>query len=189
VGLYEPASSTQSRRLCLHTDQGEFLLVSNLPRSAIIAVASSLPVIGRSLPVAWSNRSWKGGSVRDGLGVEDAIFQAGFPVLLPRILPSGYRAAAAELVQAEGTRGITIVYRRPAAELGSGLLLYEATGQTLPPATGGDQEVVSLRGTLARWSPREGRLEWVENGTYISLSGSAFGLPDLIAIATSLRGI
>jgi len=189
LGLYEPASSTEPRRLAMHTDQGEFLVVSNLPRSSIVAVAASLPVRGLPLPEAWRIRRWRQGFVEDGLDLEDAIFRAGFPVMFPRLLPSGYRASAAELEQAEGTKGITIVFRRPAAELGTGLLLFEASGQPLPPATGADQQVVSLRGTLARWSPGEGRLEWIENGIYLSITGSSFGLPDLMSIAGSLRGI
>ncbi len=189
VGLYEPASPTDPRRLALHTNQGEFLVASNLPRSALVAVASSLPVKGLALPETWSNRTWGGGSVRGGLGIEDAIFQAGFGVLLPRVLPTGYRPAAALLVQSGDSSGITIAYRRPAAELGDGLLLSESTNQTLPPPTGADQQVVSLRGTLARWSPDDGRLEWIENGLYVSLSGRGFGLADLASIAASLRAI
>ena len=127
--------------------------------------------------------------MRAGLGVEDAIFQAGFDVLLPRVLPTGYGAAAALLVQSGDSKGITITYRRPAAELGDGLLLTESTGQSLPPPSGADQQVVSLRGTLARWSPDEGRLEWIENGLYCSLAGPGFGLADLVSIAVSLRGV
>jgi hypothetical protein len=189
VALYEPASANDPRRLALHTDQGEFLVASNLPRSDLVAVASSLPVKGLALPETWSNRTWYGGSVRGGLGVEDAIFQAGFDVLLPRVLPTGYSAAAALLVQSGDSKGITITYRRPAAELGDGLLLTEATGQPLPPPSGADQQVVSLRGTLARWSPDQGRLEWIENGLYCSLAGPGFGLADLVSIAASLRGV
>src|SRR5262249_31330361 len=112
VGLYEPASTTDPRRVALHTDQGEFLVASNLPRSALVAVASSLPVKGLALPESWSERTWSGGSVRGGLGVEDAIFQAGFGVLLPRGLPAGYRPAAALLTQSGDSSGITIAYRR-----------------------------------------------------------------------------
>jgi hypothetical protein len=189
VALYEPASANDPRRLALHTDQGEFLVASNLPRSDLVAVASSLPVKGLALPETWSNRTWYGGSVRAGLGVEDAIFQAGFDVLLPRVLPTGYGAAAALLVQSGDSKGITITYRRPAAELGDGLLLTESTGQSLPPPNGANQQVVSLRGTLARWSPDEGRLEWIENGLYCSLAGPGFGLADLVSIAASLRGV
>ena len=48
---------------------------------------------------------------------------------------------------------------------------------------------MSLRGTLARWSPVEGRLEWIENGLYCSLAGPGFGLADLVSIAASLRGV
>ncbi len=187
IGYYEPASASEPRRVALHTTKGEFLLASNLPRAELLAVARSVPVKGLPQPPSWLLHRWTGGYVLDGLTVDRAVRRAGFPLLLPRSLPTGYRPVAAEVTRAGRTNVVTISYRRPAAELdGVGLLLSEATGQPLPPATDADQVMVPLRATIARWSPDESRLEWVEGRTYVSLSASAFDLPELLAIAASL---
>jgi hypothetical protein len=83
---------------------------------------------------------------------------------------------------------VTVAYRRPAAELdGVGLVLYQASGEFLPPPTDDDQFQVRLRGTVARWSPREHRLEWVEAGVYRSITGPGFDLGSLARVADALR--
>ena len=142
---------------------------------------------GLPQPPSWLLHRWTGGYVLDGLTVDRAVRRAGFPLLLPRSLPPGYRPVAAEVTRAGRTSMVTIAYRRPAAEMdGVGLLLSEASGQPLPPATGADQVMVPVRSIIARWSPDESRLEWVEGRTYVSLCASAFDLPELLAIAASL---
>jgi hypothetical protein len=187
IGYYEPASVSMPRRVAMHTTQGEFLLASNLPRAELLAVAASVPVKALPHPPSWWVHRWTGGYVLDGLTVDQAVRRAGFPLLLPRSLPTAYRAVAAEVTRAGRTSVVTISYRRPAAELdGVGLLLSEARGQPLPPATGTDQVMVPVRATIGRWSPDESRLEWVEGRTYVSLSAPAFDLPELLAIAASL---
>jgi hypothetical protein len=187
VAYYEPASMTEARRMAIHTGRGEILVVSDLPRSTLLRIAASLPVTGLPQPAAWRVHRWPGGSVEEGLTADLAIDRAGFPVLVPASLPAGYATAGAEVVRSMGVVGVTIVFRRPAAELdGDGIVLYEAKGQGLPPATGADQAAVSLRGTIARWSAEEDRLEWIENGTYFSLGGSGLGLGTLLQVARSL---
>ena len=188
TGYYEPASAQESRRIAFHTSSGELLLATNLPRSSLLRVAASLPARGLAQPRDWRVGRWMDGEVESGLSPEEAVGRAGFEVLLPQQLPAGYRAVSGQIVKDGGTVGVTIVFRRPGAELGGeGLRLHQALGQDLPPPRGEDQMVVTVRGSSGRWSPDEGVLEWVEAGVYRSISGADLGLGDLLRVAGSLR--
>ncbi|HEX9312595.1 MAG TPA: hypothetical protein VGA30_07205, partial [Actinomycetota bacterium] len=81
------------------------------------------------------------------------------------------------------------VFRRPAAQLdGVGLMLVQATGQTLPPPEEPQVEAVAIApGLVGRWSPGRHLLEWVDAGVYRSLSAPALDLPTLLRVARSLR--
>jgi hypothetical protein len=128
--------------------------------------------------------------VTDGIAPAAALAAAPFRALEPAELPAGYRAAGAQAFTAPGVSAVTVVYRRPAAELGGiGLELYQGSGETLPPPTDDDQFEVRISGAVARWSPRDHRLEWVEGGVYRSITGPAFDLGSLVAVADSLRPV
>jgi hypothetical protein len=185
--LYEPATSTSARRVSLHTPSGEILVSTNLPFDALRRVASSLPLRAIPAPRAWRVHPWSGGVVEDDLSPAAALHRAGFRALTPSWLPSGYRASAAELVRTPRVRGVTVAYRRPAAELdGIGLRLYQAAGQALPPPAG-DEQAVAVAGMLGRWSPTDHELEWVSRGVYHSLTAPSFELSTALRIAASLR--
>jgi hypothetical protein len=187
---YEPASGTEPRRVALHTAGAEYLLSTNLPRPALLRIAASLPVRPLSPPAAWSVRRSPEATVRTGLDPSAALAAAGFDALRPGWLPAGYRAAGAQTLTAPGVRGVTVVYRRPAAELdGVGLALYQAAGETLPPPTESDVFEVRVEGTAARWAPQDHRLEWVQSGVYRSLTGPAFDLGSLVRVADSLQPV
>jgi hypothetical protein len=188
VAYYEPATAQSPRRVALHSSVGEFLVATNLPRLSLLRIAGSLPVDALPEPGSWQVHRWSGGVVRNGLTPSDAVNEAEFPVLLPEWVPPGYRAAAAQLVKAPTVEGVTIVFRRQAAELdGVGIRLYQARGQTLPPPESGTEEAVLVRGTLGRWSADDHLLEWVESGVYRSLSAPGQGLSSLLRVARSLR--
>jgi hypothetical protein len=91
VGYYEPATSTQPRRMAIHSQAGELLVATNLSRDRLVRMAGSLPVVGRPAPASWLVRRWSGGVVRSGLTVSEAVRRASFGVLIPAALPSGYR--------------------------------------------------------------------------------------------------
>jgi hypothetical protein len=187
-GYYEPATGADPRRLALHTADGEFLVATNLPRAGLVRIAGSLAVKGLPAPAAWLTRRWAGGTVVNGLTLEQAVARTPFPVLVPSYLPPGYRAAAAEIARTQATAGITLVFRRPAAELGGfGLRLFQARGQPFPPATGADQQTVMIGGNQGRWSPQDHLLEWMEGSIYRSLQGPEFDLGTLVHVAESLR--
>ena len=185
--LYEPATSASARRMAIHTPDGEILVSTNLPLADLRRVASSLPVQALPEPVAWRIRPWAGGHVEDGLSPGDALTRAGFRALVPSWLPPGYRSAAAEVVRTSRVRGVTLVFRRPAAELdGVGLRLYQARGQSMPPPAG-EEQAVSVGSVTGRWSPEDHQVEWVSDGVYRSLTGPAFELSTLLRVADSLR--
>jgi hypothetical protein len=183
LGYYQPATTTDPRRLALHTNKGEFLLATNLPRSDLLAVGASLPVTGLVQPEAWRVQKWSGGQVVEG------VARTGFELLAPSYLPAGYGRVAARSARSGPSVGVTLVYRRPAAELdGTGLVLYQASGQTLTPPDSPDQQVVMVGSAQGRWSPEKHLLEWIDHaGVYRSLSGPAFDLPTLLRVATSLE--
>jgi hypothetical protein len=188
VGYYEPATAMEPRRIALHSKDSEYLVSTNLPRRDLLRLAGSLSATGTDAPASWLVRRWSGGVVRDGLSVREAVARVRFGVLVPQFVPEGYREAAAEVVDTPRIHGVTLVYRRPAAELdGVGLRLYEAVGETLPPPQSVSEEAVRLRGTVGRWSAESHLLEWVENGTYRSLSSPAFDLSTLLRVAESMR--
>jgi hypothetical protein len=182
IAYYEPATATDPRRLALHTTRGEFLLATNLPRADLLSAAMSMPVTGQSQPEAWRVHRWSGGVVKQG------IDKPGFALLVPTYLPPQYNLVAAQTARTDRSTGVTIVYRRPAAELdGVGLILYQADGQTLAPPSTPDEEGVAVGGGTGRWSPDQHLLEWVDHGVYRSLSGPTFDLAVLLKVAGSLR--
>jgi hypothetical protein len=163
-------------------------VATNLPRAGLIRIAASLAVRGRPAPAAWRIHRWSGGSVMEGLTLREAAARTPFAVLVPKYLPAGFRMAATETVRASGIAGVTLVFRRPAAELdGFGLHLYQASGQTLPPPTDADQQVVMVGRLTGRWSPQDHLLEWMDGVIYRSLQGPEFDLGTLVHVAESLR--
>jgi hypothetical protein len=185
--LYEPATSASARRMALHTPDGEILVSTNLPLEVLRRVTASLPVQTLPEPAAWRFHPWAAGYVEDGLSPGEALDMAGFHALAPSWLPPGYRAASAEVARTSRVDGVTIVFRRPAAQLdGVGLRLYQARGQAMPPPAGQEQ-AVSVGGVTGRWSADDHEVEWVSGGVYRSLTGPAFPLSTLLRVADSLR--
>jgi hypothetical protein len=189
VGYYEPANPTEPRRLALHTSEGEVLIATNLPRATLISVAESLPVTGVPRPVGWRVHRGSNAVVKVGLNPEEAIAGLEFLVMVPSTLPAGYQPVSATTVSTPTSEGITIVYRRPAAELdGQGLRLYQSIGESLPPPTGADEQMVRVGEARGRWSPESRTLDWVDDqGVYRSLSGPSFDLTSLLEVAASLQ--
>ena len=109
-------------------------------------------------------------------------------MLVPHALPSGYRAAPAETSAIPRLHSITLVFRRPAAELdGVGIRIYESSATALPPPQSVSEESVHVRGVVGRWSPDAHLLEWVERGAYRSLTSPGIDLSTLLQVARSMR--
>jgi hypothetical protein len=174
VGYYEPATATLGRRLSIHAAGMDLYLESNLPRDDLLRVASSLPVRGGTAPSDWLTR----------VPVADALARAPYG-LMPSRLPDGYRLWAAELPPGGG---LTLHFRRPGVELdGTGIRIHQVAGQTMAPPLDPAVLAVRVRGFLGRYSPTRAELEWVENGVYRSVLGTALDLSGLLAVAESLE--
>jgi hypothetical protein len=171
VAYWEPATGSLGRRVAIHADEWDVSLESNLPRSELVDVAASIPLLGTA--VADPNR----------VTVAEALEAAPY-ALLPSELPPGYQLAAAT---AEGP-GVAFLFRRGGAELdGGGIRLFQSAGADLHPPMDPDVLAVRVRGLDGRYSPTRGELEWVEDGAYRSLGGGALDLAGLLRVADSLR--
>lgn len=186
LAYYEPASSSLGRRLSIHAPGWDIYLESNLPIKELLRVAGSLPIKGQPAPSEWLIRRWPGGIVREQTTLERARQVAPY-LLLPHSLPSGYRLSVVHVVEAGGTRGVTIYFRRSGTELdGIGVRLHQAAAVELPPPVDPDVSAVSVRGVIGRYSAVRNELEWVEGGVYRSVSANFLDLKGLLRIASSL---
>ncbi|MGH8875650.1 MAG: hypothetical protein ACRDVM_10430, partial [Acidimicrobiia bacterium] len=65
--------------------------------------------------------------------------------------------------------------------------LVQRPGLVLSPPFEPDVRGVEVRGTVARFTPSLGELEWVEGGRVVSLRSHSLGLSELVAIAERLE--
>jgi outer membrane lipoprotein-sorting protein len=183
VAYYEPAGDQLGRRLAIHASATDLYVETNLPRSRLLSIASSIPLRGRPFP-----RDWQVDSSRT-IRVERAIPQRAAAiagVTLPSRLPEGYVVASAE-VQRVGNRpeGATFHLRQRDSDAAGGpVSLHVALRAALPPASAG-QLRVRLGSFHARWTPARSELEWIQAGSYRSLVGPV-ALRVLAALARSV---
>lgn len=185
VASYVPATAASAgRRVAIQGDGWDILIESNLRREELIDIAGSLPVRGDAPPV----HSTGYGLRIEQVPVDQLAVRAGFPVLVPAVLPEGSHLVTAEVESFGPGRAVRLVYGRSGAEPGGyGVRIYEAPGEALPPASGNDQAAVPVRGVTGRWSPEHQELEWVEDGRYVSVRVPGLELADAVAIAASLE--
>jgi hypothetical protein len=187
VAYYEPATSSLGRRISIHALDLDLSLESNLPREELLRVAGSLPVRGEPVPRRWLVRRWPGGVIREQVPLGRVALEAPY-LQLPRRLPAGFQPWVAQLAREGGRTSVTVYFRRPGTELdGVGIRLHQAPGTPLPPPMDPDVLAVEVRGTTGRYSPIRGELEWVEDGLYHSLGGTALDLAGLLRVAASLE--
>jgi hypothetical protein len=70
---------------------------------------------------------------------------------------------------------------------GLGFVLVQVPGESVPPPFDPDTVAVSLRDTVARFTPSLGELAWVEKGAVVSLRSGRLGLAQLVELARGLR--
>jgi hypothetical protein len=187
IAYYEPATAMLGRRMWVHGPGHDLYLESNLPRADFLRVASSLPVRGERAPREWLIRRLSGGLTVEKTSLARARASAPY-ALLPRYLPPGYRPGPVHLAQVAGRTGVTVFFRRPATEVdGVGIRLHQALGEPLPPPVDPDVLAVRVRGLTGRYSPLRAELEWVEEGVYRSVRGTALDVSGLLRVAESLR--
>lgn len=177
---YLPSGAGLSRRLDLYGDGWHLALESNLPRATLIDIASSIPLQSERAPRVLREGAL---SVRRLDAAEARAL--GF-VRWPGWLPEGYRARVATLARSNGTRTLTVYFRRAETELdGVGIRLTQAPAAALPP-TSERLLAVWVDGVLGRWSPERGELEWVEGGVYRAVAVPSFDVATALRIAEGL---
>jgi hypothetical protein len=173
AAYYEPAAGSLGRRLAIHAEGWDLAMETNLPRGVLLDIAGSLPVRGVPAPGPWFNQAT----------LSEAMAAAPF-LQLPSRLPAEYRLSSVNVDQG----GVTMYFRRPGAELDGGWIrLHQAEGVGLSPPLGPEVLAVRVGGVMGRYSPVRGEIEWVEDGVYRALGGTALDLEGLLAVAESFE--
>ena len=184
-GYYEPATDVSPRRLDIYGDSTHVELESNLASHTLVSVARSVPVTGGKLAHRVGRRA---GSTVTRVATANAFDRAPF-ALQPDYLPSGYRASAALLSHAPGgQRTLTVYYRRAESEFdGIGIRLTQAAPVHILPSSSEAFVGVRVGDHDGRWSAESGDLEWLDHGTYRSISLPSFDLATALRIAAGLK--
>jgi hypothetical protein len=144
--------------------------------------------------------------VEGSVGWERLVEFAGALGVEGREIPNSYPEAAAASLEAAQAAVPTLLVS-PAAEVGSpsvrvmgdtvaqvypgsgglGFVLVQVPGESVPPPFDPDTVAVSLRDTVARFTPSLGELAWVEKGAVVSLRSGRLGLAQLVELARGLR--
>lgn len=187
VAYYEPATPDHGRILSVHTSATDLFLETNLSRSRLLSVASSLPVRGETIPRHWA-ASVVGGQRVERVSLRAARRAVAFPIDLPTALPPGSVLASVELDSIGATAGVTLYFGQRAVDVAVGQIrLHIEPATTLPPASSAEQQLVVLSdGIVGRWTPSRHRLEWVHDGLYRSLDASELDLATATSIARSI---
>lgn len=184
-GYYVPASMTAGRRLEMSNGVDAVRFQTNLPRAALIDIATSFGFHGRRAPRTIESST--------GLSVRRSTPARAFDpfpfALRPSYLPEGYRAATATLARAnDGTRSVTVYFRRGEAEFdGLGLRLVQSAPVDFLPPSSEEFVEVEIGDLLGRWSAERGELEWIDGEIYRAVSVPSADLYTAVQIAESLR--
>jgi hypothetical protein len=189
VAYYEPATEDEGRRLSIHTDDTDVYLETNMSRADLLRVAASLPVKGIPLPDAWRVQETSEGTI-ERVDLEQARAEAPFDVLLPGTLPEGSALASVELVRRDDAVGVAVHFQDEEVAFGGGEIhLHMELADQLPTATASRYGAVEIRGVEARYTPDARRLEWLEDGLYVSIEAPGLELRELIRVAESLEPV
>jgi hypothetical protein len=184
TAYYEPADEHAKRRVILFGDRRKITLESNLSRSELLRVASSLPVEGRLLPERIEGPA---GAVVRRIHPRTAFDLAGFDA--PRFLPPGYRAASAlESRSPDGTVTLTVRYTHGEAEYdGFGIRITQSRPARLLPPSSEQLERMMIGDVTGRWSSERGVLEWIDRGIYRAVAAPSFGARAALRIAEGME--
>jgi hypothetical protein len=157
-------------RVGLHGAAIDIVVSGSLAQSDLVSIAGRLGVRGLDVPAGWAGAA--------NTTLDQAI--AARPGLLVPSGLVGFQAPSARLDA--GT--VTLSY------WGAGdrsFQLAEAAGATLTPPVDPDVRSVAVRGVVGRYQPALGELEWIEQGSVVSLRSQSLSLADLAAIAAGMR--
>ena len=98
------------------------------------------------------------------------------------LVPADAAAAGDPAVRVDGAT-VTLVYAGPGAR---GFVLTQARDAVPAPPLEPDVRGTAVRGTVGRWTPALGELEWTERGVLLSLRSDSLPLSELLAVADGL---
>lgn len=183
---YQPATEVLKRRIDILGKHSQVHLESNLARSMLLEVASSIDIAGNRIPRLLERHKQRRVLRLDpDVALEQSAFASA-----PRYLPSGYRASVALLSKSEpGGRTLTIYYRRREAEYaGDGIRITQSPSIELLAPSAEQSFGVTIRDLeKARWVPERGELEWIDGGVYRSVTVPSLDLQTAVRIAVSLQ--
>jgi hypothetical protein len=149
----------------IHAADQDLVISGSVGNEQLLAIAESVQIAGQPVPADWAE-----GAVGDIEGV-DLVVNPEF---------SGFTAPITKKV------GDTVVIDL----VGSGSRAARITQQPggfLRPPFDPDARAVAVRGTVGRFSPTLGLLEWAEAGVVISVASSQLSMTELIEIANALE--
>lgn len=156
----------------VHAEGVDISVEGSLPPDDLRRAAASLPVDGVTVPAGWREASVA--------SIDDAR----------RRLPG--------MLDAEGLEGFVgpavgipgnVVSLSYAGNGSRAFVITQTYGDHLPPPLDDVVMGVALRGTVGRYTPATGDLEWTESGHLVSVRSGTIGLAELLAIAESLRAL
>lgn len=183
---YQPATEELRRRVDILGKRSQIHLESNLARSTLLRVASSIDVAGGRIP-----RTLERDKQRTVLRLDpDIALERSAFAARPNYLPSGYHPSVALLSKSRaGARTLTVYYRRAEAEYnGDGIRIAQSPSiELLAPSAEQSFGITTEEITKGRWFPERGELEWIDQGVYRSVTVPSLDLETAVRVAGSLR--
>lgn len=164
VAYAEPGA----RRVAIHGDGVDLEIAGSVSEADLLLVAESLDVEGLPVPSDWPEAA--SSDIAAATGVSGLLVAD----------PPGYQEPA---VSIEGET-VRLVYLGPGAK---SFVLTRSSGEVLSPPLDDDVVGVEVRGTVGRYTPARGELEWLESGAVLSLQSEWLSLAELITIAEGLE--
>ncbi|MGH9224968.1 MAG: hypothetical protein ACRD2W_14605 [Acidimicrobiales bacterium] len=156
----------------IHSPRFDLVVTGSLPLAVLERVAASLGIVGEAVPPSWAEAGW--------VTLDDVAARIGWPLLAPT-QPPGFSPPAARI--AGDT--VTLAYAGPGVR---SFRIVQQRGTDLSPPAGADVRGVRIRGTVGRYSPSLGLLEFVEQGTtVVGIESASLALAELVEIAEGLR--
>jgi hypothetical protein len=186
VAYFEPGANLVGRRLAIHTEDGDLVLETNLPRAELLDVAGALDVRGRAIPRAWRVQR-AGGVVSKRVPLDEALARVPFAPRLLSELPPGYTVASAELTEMGKQTGLTVFYRQVDSDLGGGPIRLHEELATEPAPIVSNVKPVRVERERGLYDPALQRLQWIHRGVYYAIDSPGLEPPRLVELANTLR--
>lgn len=145
----------------IHGEGVDLVLIGSIEPDRLVELASQLPVSGSPAPTGWPEGDIAS-SPPEGVWLPSDLS----PFLEPVVRVS------------ESSTVVDLIGLDKRA-----IRLIQSEAAFLKPPIDPDAQAVSVRGTIGRYSPQLGALEWVEEGRVMTVSGSDFTLEELVAVA------